>query len=124
MVQTPIVRGGIYLVPDDKLVMLPRALRQLLHDHRFFVVLSGDTTNSQQDWPVVSGCPLSSQTTLRTRFDVKLAAGEGGVTKKCWVRVPAIQSIEKADLWQFTGTLDPAKLDQIDASLFDYLGQV
>jgi mRNA-degrading endonuclease toxin of MazEF toxin-antitoxin module len=68
--------------------------------------------------------PTSSQTTLKTRFDVKVAAGEGGLAKKCWVRIPAIQSIEKADLWQFTGSLDPAKLDQIDAALFDYLGQV
>ncbi|KZS64711.1 type II toxin-antitoxin system PemK/MazF family toxin [Mycobacterium ostraviense] len=124
MAQTQTIQGGIYLVPDDKLVLLPRVIRQVLHDHRYFVVLSGDATNSQADWPTVSGCPISSQTTLKTRFDVKLAAGEGGVTKKCWVRIPAIQSIEKTDLRQFTGTLDPAKLDQVDASLFDYLGQV
>jgi mRNA-degrading endonuclease toxin of MazEF toxin-antitoxin module len=124
MIQAQTIRAGIYLVSDDKLVMLPRVVRRFLHDHRFFVVLNGDATNSQSDWPTVSGCPISSQTRLKTRFDVKLAAGEGGVTKKCWVRIPAIQSIEKADLWQFTGTLDPAKLEQIDAALFDYLGQV
>ncbi len=61
---------------------------------------------------------------MRTRFDIKLGMGEGGVEKKCWVRIPAIQSVEKGDLYQFTGTLDPPKVDQIDAALFDYLGQI
>ncbi|OSC38745.1 type II toxin-antitoxin system PemK/MazF family toxin [Mycobacterium decipiens] len=122
MALTPI-RGGIYLIPDEAVVLLPKVVKRRLHKHRYFVVLSGDTTNNDAKWPLVSGCPLSGETTLKTRFDIKLGQGEGGVEKKCWVRIPALQSIEKADLWQFTGTLDPPKVAQIDAALFDYLGQ-
>jgi mRNA-degrading endonuclease toxin of MazEF toxin-antitoxin module len=119
------VRGGVYLVPDDVMILLPAQLRKVLHaGRRYFVVLSGDETNEDTEWPVVSGCPISSSTTLKTKFDVQLGAGEAGVQKKCWVRVPALQSIEKKHLEDFTGLLDPARLQQIDVSLFWYLGQV
>jgi mRNA-degrading endonuclease toxin of MazEF toxin-antitoxin module len=124
MARTP-VRGGVYFVPDDILVLLPSQLRKIIHaGRRYFVVLSGDETNDDDNWPIVSGCPISSQTGWRTKFDVQLGAGEGGVQKKCWVRVPALQSIEKQHLQDFTGLLDPARIDQIDASVFWSLGQV
>ncbi|BDB45383.1 hypothetical protein Mkiyose1665_36730 [Mycobacterium kiyosense] len=125
MAKPPIVRGGVYFVPDDILILLPSQLRRVIHTgRRYFVVLSGDETNSDGDWPIVSGCPISSQTKWKTKFDVALGSGEAGVQKKCWVRVPALQSIEKQHLEDFTGHLDPARLDQIDVSLFSYLGQV
>lgn len=125
MAKLPVVRGGVYLVPDDITVLLPSQLRKVLHTgRRYFVVLSGDATNNDDDWPIVSGCPISSQTKWKTKFDVQLGAGEGGVQKKCWVRVPALQSIEKQHLEDFTGHLDPARIEQIDASVFWYLGQV
>jgi mRNA-degrading endonuclease toxin of MazEF toxin-antitoxin module len=125
MAKPPIVRGGVYLVPDDILILLPSQLRKLIHTgRRHFVVLSGDETNSDTKWPLVSGCPISSQTKWKTKFDIALGAGEAGVQKKCWVRVPALQSIEKQHLEDFTGHLDPARLEQIDVSLFWYLGQL
>jgi mRNA-degrading endonuclease toxin of MazEF toxin-antitoxin module len=124
MAPTP-VRGGIYLVPDDVLVLLPSQLRKLIHSgRRYFVVLSGDETNEDDGWPIVTGCPVSGQTSWKTKFDVQLGSGEGGVQKKCWVRVPALQSIEKNHLQDFTGLLDPARIEQIDASIFWYLGQL
>jgi mRNA-degrading endonuclease toxin of MazEF toxin-antitoxin module len=125
MAKPPIVRGGVYLVPDDIMVLLPSQLRAVLHTgRRYFVVLSGDETNNDDKWPIVSGCPISSKTSWKTKFDVQLGAGEAGVQKKCWVRVPALQSIEKQHLEDFTGHLDPARIEQIDASVFWYLGQV
>lgn len=109
MAAKPPVRGGVYLVPDDILILLPSQFRKLLHSgRRYFLVLSGDATNEDLEWPIVSGCPISSQKSWRTKFDVQLGAGESGVQKKCWVRVPALQSIEKQHLEDFTGMLDPA----------------
>jgi mRNA-degrading endonuclease toxin of MazEF toxin-antitoxin module len=119
------VRGGVYYVRDDIMTLLPDVLRSVIHTgRRFFVVLSGDETDQDEEWPIVSGCPISSSTTLKTKFDVKLGAGEGGVQKKCWVRIPALQSIEKQHLQDFSGLLDPSRIDQIDAALFLYLGQL
>jgi mRNA-degrading endonuclease toxin of MazEF toxin-antitoxin module len=118
-------RGGVYAIPDDSVVLLPRTLRKLIHrERRYFVVLSGDNTNEDPNWPTVAGCPTSASTTHRTRFDVKLAQGEGNVPKKCWVRIPAIQAVEKTALEDFCGMLDPARLKEIDAFLFLYLGQL
>jgi mRNA-degrading endonuclease toxin of MazEF toxin-antitoxin module len=125
MTPQPIRRGGVYNIADESVVLLPKALRKIIHrERRYFVVLSGDQTNSDKNWFVVAGCPISSSTTQRTRFDVKLAQGEGNVPKKSWVRVPAIQAVEKTDLQDFSGMLDPARLNQIDAFLFSYLGQL
>src|SRR6476646_7728806 len=112
MAKPEIVRGGVYYVADDLLVLLPAQLRKVLHTgRRYFVILSGDETNSDDKWPLVSGCPISSQTGWRTKCDVQLGQGEGGVQKKCWVRVPALQSIEKQHLEDFSGHLDPARLE-------------
>jgi hypothetical protein len=77
-----IIAGGLYFVADEKVTLLPREDRQVHEERRRFVVLSGDT-NSDETWPLVLGCPVSGSTSFRTRFDVKLAAGEAGTTKKC-----------------------------------------
>ena len=93
----PIISGGIYLVKDSLLILPSAEARAVHEERRRFVVISGDT-NTETDWPVVLGCPISSSTTHRTRFDVHLAAGEAGTAKRCWVRVPAVQPLRKVDL--------------------------
>ena len=118
-----IIIGGLYLVADQKITLLPREERQVHEERRRFLVLSGDT-NSEQEWPVVLGCPVSASTGFRTRFDVKLAAGEAGTTKKCWIRVPATQPLLKADLEDLTGTLHADRLQEVQARLLHYLGLI
>lgn len=66
--------------------------------------------------------PVSTSTTRKTSFCVKLAAGEGGVTKKCWVRVVAIQPLLKNDLGDRLGVLPVARLEEVQARLFQYMG--
>jgi mRNA-degrading endonuclease toxin of MazEF toxin-antitoxin module len=116
--------GGLYLVADSKLTLLPKEKRQVHDERRRFVVLSGAETNSDEKWPVVLGCPVSASTTYKTRFDVQLAHGEAGVTKKCWIRIPANQPLLKEDLEDLTGTLPPGRLEEAQARLLEYLGLV
>lgn len=66
----------------------------------------------------------SASTRRRTRFDVQLAMGQGGVTKKCWIRIPAVQPLMKSDLEDQSGTLDEALLTQVQGRLAQYLGLV
>ena len=85
-------------------------------------MLSGDTTNDDPAWVTVLVVPLSSSTTRRTRFCVKLSVGEGNLSKKTWARVPAVQPLAKAHLQDFSGPLPVDKLEQIQARLFEYMG--
>jgi mRNA-degrading endonuclease toxin of MazEF toxin-antitoxin module len=117
----PIVAGGVYLVRDERLTLLPEEERTLHNERRRFVVLSAET-NSELGWPLVLGCPISGSTSHRTRFDVKLGAGEAGTTKRCWIRVPALQPLLKVDLEDLTGKLDESKLEELYARVVEYLG--
>lgn len=118
------VIGGLYLVADSKLTLLPEEERQVHDERRRFIVLSGSDTNSEPEWPLVLGCPVSASTRYKTPFDVKLAAGEAGATKKCWIRVPAAQPLLKKDLEDLTGTLSAIRLQEAQARLLQYLGLV
>jgi mRNA-degrading endonuclease toxin of MazEF toxin-antitoxin module len=72
----------------------------------------------------VLGCPVSASTRYKTRFDVKLASGEAGTTKKCWIRVPAAQPLLKTELEDLTGTLTAGRLQEVQTRLLQYLGLV
>lgn len=119
-----VIVGCLYLVADEKTRLLPEEQRQQHDERRRFVVLSAPETNSDDAWPVVLGCPVSASTRYRTRFDVVLNYGEAGVTKKCWIRVPAIQPLLKNDLEDRTGTLRPERLEEVQARLLEYLGLI
>jgi mRNA-degrading endonuclease toxin of MazEF toxin-antitoxin module len=118
-----IVVGGLYMVADEKITLLPEEERQVHDERRRFLVLSGNT-NSEDGWPVVLGCPVSASTSFKTRFDVKLAAGEAGTTKKCWIRIPATQPLLKTALEDLTGTLKADRLQEVQARPLQYLGLV
>src|SRR3954463_15952510 len=101
MPSSPPVNGGVYLVPDQLLTLPPNDDRTVHPERRPVVVLSGLRTNNAAEWPFVLAVPLSSSTTLKTEFCVKISAGEGNLTKKTWARIPAVQPLLKTDLQDF-----------------------
>jgi mRNA-degrading endonuclease toxin of MazEF toxin-antitoxin module len=115
--------GGIYLVPDKEIRLIPEEEREVHETRRRVVVVTGPT-NSEEAWRFVLGCPISGSTSKRTRFDVQLAAGQANVEKKCWIRVPAVQPFMKAQLQDYTGSLDERLLSQVQARLVQYLGLI
>lgn len=114
----------IYLVSDRNLTLPPEQERHLHDARRPFLILSGSITNSNKEWPIVLGCPISSSTKCQTRFDVKLAANEAGVDKKCWIRIPALQPLSKDDLEDRTGVLPAPRLEEVQTRVLEYLGLV
>lgn len=116
------VLGGVYWVRDDLLVLIPAKERSVQHDRRMVVVVSGSETNASSEWPFILACPISGSTKFRTRYCVKLAQGEGNVDKKSWVRVPAVQPLEKATLQDLVGYLPGSRLTEIQTRLVEYMG--
>jgi mRNA-degrading endonuclease toxin of MazEF toxin-antitoxin module len=120
--------GAVYFVTDSDLMLPGDEQRQLHNSRRPVVVVSdqnerhGTNAMSADEWPSVLVIPVSSSTNYRTRFDVKLGAGEGNLTKKGWVRVPALQVIDKDSLDELIGRISAEKLDEITAQVLNYLG--
>ena len=65
---------------------------------------------------------MSSETTRKTRFCVKIPADEANSGRKTWARVPAVQPLLKADLQDRFGLLPAARVEEVQARLFQYLG--
>ncbi|WP_157520913.1 type II toxin-antitoxin system PemK/MazF family toxin [Herbidospora daliensis] len=118
----PYVAGGVYLVNDKVVRLLPEDKRVVHDERRMVVVVTGGGPNRDPDWPVVLICPISGSTRQRTAFDIQLARGQGGATKKCWIRIPAVQPLMKSVLEDRTGALDENLLTQVQARLAQYLG--
>ena len=118
------VNGGIYLVADE-LMSLDDGKPRNVHDtRRPFLVLSAAEYNDRDHWSVVLGCPISKSTRFRTELCVKLAAGEGNVPEKCWIRVPALQALPKSVLEDLAGTVPQPKLNEVQVRVLLYLGLV
>lgn len=120
-VNNSVINGGIYFVKDSAISLPPNDDRSY-HERRPVVVLSGPDTNSFAGWRTVLVAPVSTSTSLKTTYCVKLAAGEGGLNKKCWVRVIAVQPLLKSDLEDRLGLLSAERLEEIQARLFQYMG--
>ena len=119
--------GCVYYLADSKL-KLPGGER-LEHDARRPVLVVSDQNRRHgrnalpsNDWPSVLIVPISSSTTYRTSFDVKLSAGEGGLAKKGWARIPALQMVDKDHLEDMTGCVPQSKLDEVTTQILNYLG--
>ncbi|WP_432107358.1 type II toxin-antitoxin system PemK/MazF family toxin [Streptomyces sp. AA1529] len=120
----PVLAGGVYYVVDEKLRLIPDEQRQLHEARRPVLVVTGPTANGDLEWPFTLVCPISGSTGRRTRYDVQLAAGQGGLVKKCWIRVPAAQPLMKVALGDRLGTLEERLLSQVQARLAQYLGMI
>lgn len=115
-------RGGVFQIRDEKLTLPPESQRGEAHKSaRPFLVVSRDDKNADTNWPTIVGCPISSSTGYKTQYCVKLSAGTANLTKKSWVRVPAIQPISKEDITQFMGELSADLMLDVDASIAEYL---
>jgi mRNA-degrading endonuclease toxin of MazEF toxin-antitoxin module len=118
----PIRRGSVLWVPDTSVQMPPSTGRDW-HPKRPVLVLSRDLNNTDSEWPIFMGCPISSAS-YASEFDVKLAAGLGGLTKKGWVRVALLQPFAKTDAIDRAGQLDAAIVDEVIARLLMYTGAI
>ncbi|WP_436762857.1 type II toxin-antitoxin system PemK/MazF family toxin [Streptosporangium sp. V21-05] len=118
----PYLAGGVYLVSDKSLRLVPEEERVVHDERRPVAVVTGTESNGDPEWPFVLVCPVSGSTSRRTRFDVQLAKGQGGAIKKCWIRIPAVQPLLKSALEDRSGPLNEDLLTQVQGRLAQYLG--
>jgi mRNA-degrading endonuclease toxin of MazEF toxin-antitoxin module len=120
--RVPIRKGAVLWLPDDS-VNLPPGASRTEHVRRPVLVVSGDANNTDGDWPVFLGCPISSQS-YATEFDVRLPAGAGGLAKKGWVRVPLVQPFSKTDVLDRSDQIEANKVDEVIARLLAYMDAI
>jgi mRNA-degrading endonuclease toxin of MazEF toxin-antitoxin module len=88
------------------------------------VVLSGSDTNVDPAWLVVLICPISGSTPKEDSLLREVGCWRGRVSKKCWVRIPAIQPAMKNDLQDLLGVLAEDRLNECQGRLVEYMGLV
>ncbi|WP_460716978.1 type II toxin-antitoxin system PemK/MazF family toxin [Microbispora hainanensis] len=72
------------------------------------VVLSGDAKNQQPDWDLIYVAPLSTATTLKTEYCVKLAQGTANLSSKCWVRTRLCAALSQGRARRLPGAASAA----------------
>lgn len=110
-------RWGIYQVPDEVIRLPPESAEREPKRSRYFVAIS----DTNLDWVV--GCPTSTDPQMVIEpWDVELPAGACGTRDACWVRIPAIQPVDKIHLTNRTGAVPTEGLRrQIAINIFNFL---
>lgn len=121
--KSPIRKGGVYWVADSCLTLPPNDDREL-KPTRPVIVVSGDETNENPDWPIVLVIPVSTSHTLKTEFCLKLGAGVGNLPRKGWARVVAIQPLTKEQIQDLMGMLPSETVALLEENLFAYMALV
>ncbi|MCA1673501.1 MAG: type II toxin-antitoxin system PemK/MazF family toxin, partial [Actinobacteria bacterium] len=116
------IAGAVYYGRDRDLTLPPNDDRQYHDQRRPVSVISGSETNSDASWGFVLMALISSSTSHKTRFCVRLAAGAANLPKKGWVRVSAVQPLMKSQLGDQTGIVTADKLAEVHARLLQYMG--
>lgn len=111
-----IKRWGIYQVPDEVVRLPPDSDARTLHVSRYFVAISDTSLD------FVVGCPTSTDPALVIEpWDVELPPGACGTRDACWVRVPAIQPLDKKHLNNRTGEVPHELRATIALNIFDFM---
>ena len=115
------VHGGVYWVDDARVTMPPWLPARRLKTPRPVIVVSGSTFNFDDSWQFVLVVPTSTEPEMVSRFCVDLRPAESGMSRQTWARVPAIQPLEKTDLLDRCGLLQPMLMRAVIAQLVRYL---
>ena len=121
----PVRRAAIYWIPDEA-VELPPTTREKrnMHARRPFLVVSNDERNTEDEWPIVQGFPLSTAEHLKTEYDVKIPANECGLNNESWVQVVLLQPIAKKHLLERIGQVSANRMEEIIRNHLLYIGVI
>ncbi|WP_373566908.1 type II toxin-antitoxin system PemK/MazF family toxin [Corynebacterium kozikiae] len=111
-------QGRLYFVSDEKITFVSNSKRNWHDTRRPVLVVSRDKVNNDESNEAVFVCPLSSGGNSSS-FDVKIAAYEGGLRKRSWVRVDHCQRLLKSDLQDCLSQdgITPAAMEEVLANL-------
>lgn len=122
---TSIQYRGVYKVRDSDLRLHPEPDERSATDKaRFFVVLSNREVCQNSAWLYVVGCPTSTDDQHVTEYCVEAPRGSGNLPQDCWIRVPAIQPLDKAVLFRgdFLGELKGNPRQRLEELVADMMG--
>lgn len=117
----PIRMGGLYWVPDTAVALPPKTLKErALHPSRPFLVHSNDTVNTDDQWPIVLGFPLTTSHEFATPFCVNVPKGSCSLPAESWVQVPLLQPLAKEKLREYVGPLPATLMENVRVRLLQY----
>jgi mRNA-degrading endonuclease toxin of MazEF toxin-antitoxin module len=115
----------VYKVRDGDLRLHPDPDgRQTSNKARFFVVLSNREVCQSSAWKYVVGCPTSTDPQHVTEYCVSAPRGSGNLPQECWIRVPALQPVDKTILFRgdFLGELKGEPRQRLEEVVADMMG--
>lgn len=118
---------GVYQVLDTDLRLHPHPDDRNQKDtnkKRYFVVLSNREVCYSDDWKYVVGCPTSTDDDQATEYCVHAPKGAGNLPQDCWIRVPAVQPLDKSVLHkgQCCGELKGDPRERLEEAIVDMIG--
>lgn len=122
---TTIQYRGVYKVRDTDLRLHPEPdARPASNKARFFIVLSNLEVCQSSAWVYVVGCPISTDRNHVTEYCVAAPRGSGNLTQDCWIRVPAIQPLDKSVLFRgdYLGELKGEPRQRLEEKVADMVG--
>ena len=103
-------RGEIYWVNLDP------TIGSEIAKTRPALIISNDIGNQHADRVIVA--PISTANVSKVYpFEVKLAAGEGGVSQPCKVLLDQIRTVDKSRLGARLGTIQKARIEEVNRAI-------
>ncbi|WP_158169973.1 type II toxin-antitoxin system PemK/MazF family toxin [Mycolicibacterium smegmatis] len=116
---------GVYKVRDEDLRLHPEPdTRTTTTKARYFVVLSNREVCQSGKWQYVVGCPTSTDPNHVTEYCVEAPRGSGNLPEDCWIRVPAVQPLDKSVLFKgdYCGELKGEPRQRLEEVIADMMG--
>ncbi|GAA4221607.1 mRNA-degrading endonuclease toxin of MazEF toxin-antitoxin module [Streptosporangium album] len=121
--KAPIRKGGVYWVDDSDLTLPPNDERNV-KPRRPVIVVSGDETNENPDWPIALVVPISTAPSHKTAYCLQIGAAVANLPKKGWARIVAVQPLAKDEIQDLIGHLPADMQGILHENLFAYMGLV
>lgn len=119
-------RGQIYWIDDDLINFPTERLsdqpERTKHEGRLVLILQTDLDNCNPTCLTVLIAPLSHKVEYQDTTDYMLSIGQGGLPRDSIVELDLIQALNKVELRQLLGKLDPVTMAGIDAVIAANLG--
>lgn len=120
-------RQGEVVSADDALITIEPQLNpgKQTKGRRYLLVIQDPEPARDFKWPVLLVCPIHSDPTATSSWDVELPFPQKGVPvleARSWVVIPSLQPVLKSDIKGQHGLIDFSVLGEVYGRLASYTG--
>lgn len=115
-------RGEVYVVDDTVVRWLPDTSQ--VDKERYVLVLQNDRDSHDVAYPILIVAPITTKAWGRTKQDLWVEPGEGGLTERSLIKLCMIQPMLKTDVIRRKGQLKADTMRRVSALLAANLGMI